>query len=63
MAEDFFKRFEAEMERQYPQAFVAEAALPPPAPPAAAPARKGLPIWVWGVVVLAIIAAAILLRR
>ena len=61
MAEDFFKRFDAEMERKYPQAYAAEAALPPAAPPA--PERKGVPAWVWVVVALAIIAAVFFLRR
>lgn len=61
MAEDFFKRFEAEMERRHPQAFEAEAALPPPTPAPVA-AGKGVPVWAWIVLGVAIVAAVFLLR-
>jgi len=61
MAEDFFKRFDAEMEQKHPQAYAAEAALPPPTP--APSARKGMPPWAWVVVGVAIVAAFLLLRR
>ena len=60
MAEQFFERFDAEMERRHPQAYAAEAALPP-APPTSA--RKGVPSWVWVLVALAIAAGLFLLRR
>jgi carbon monoxide dehydrogenase subunit G len=63
MAEEFFKRFDAEMERRHPQAYVAEAALPPPAEAPAAAPKGGVPAWVWIVVGLAIIAAIFLLRH
>lgn len=61
MAEDFFRRFDDEMQRRHPQSYAAEAALPPPA---AAPVarRKGVPTWVW-VAVAAVIAAVLLLAR
>jgi carbon monoxide dehydrogenase subunit G len=62
MAEDFFKRFEAEMERRHPRAFEAEAALPPPVAPAPVPS-KGIPFWAWLLLGVAIIAAVLLLRR
>jgi uncharacterized protein len=58
MAEDFFKRFDQEMQRRYPQAY-ADAATAPTAggaqSPRQPPARSGVPVWVWiaGVVVLA----------
>ena len=55
MAEDFFQRFDAEMQRRHPQAYAAEAALPPPAAaPAPASAQRPLPPWVWvaGAIVL-----------
>jgi carbon monoxide dehydrogenase subunit G len=61
MAEDFFKRFDAEMERRYPQAYAAEAALPPPASPASA--GKRVPVWAWALLGVAIVAAFFLLRR
>lgn len=52
MAEDFFKRFDNEMQRRYPQAYAAAA----PAPEAAIAAPEGakIPVWVWiaGAVVL-----------
>ncbi|HSV78369.1 MAG TPA: carbon monoxide dehydrogenase subunit G [Ramlibacter sp.] len=65
MAEDFFKRFEAEMERRYPQAFVAEAALAPatPDPAAAEEAGKATPAWVWVLLGILVVAALILLLR
>lgn len=61
MAEEFFKRFDAEMAGRNPQAYAAEAALPPSA--AAAPdAKGGVPAWVWILVGLAIVAAIFFLR-
>ena len=61
MAEDFFKRFDAEMERRNPEAYAAAAALPPAV--AAEPERKGVPVWAWVLLGLAIVAALFLLRR
>ena len=59
MAEDFFKRFDAEMQKRHPAPAPAEAV------PAAAPAaRPGIPAWVWVLAVIVALAAAIwLLRR
>ena len=57
MAEDFFRRFDEEMQRRYPQAYAAEAALAAAPAPAPAPAR-GVPTWAWiagGVVLAAIL--------
>jgi carbon monoxide dehydrogenase subunit G len=45
MAEDFFRRFDDEMQRRYPDAYAAQAELPAAAP-AAVPARR-LPLWAW----------------
>ena len=45
MAEDFFRRFDEEMQRRHPDAYAAQAALPPQAP-AVAP-RKAVPAWAW----------------
>ena len=63
MAEDFFKRFDAEMQRRHPAPIAAE---PAPAVVAAAPSEQhalaagggGLPAWMWavGVVVAAAVA-------
>lgn len=59
MAEDFFKRFDEEMQRRFPPAAAPEVAHPAPAPAAAAePAGRAVPIWVWvgGAVLLALLA-------
>ncbi len=42
MADDFFRRFDEEMQRRYP---AAEGAVVTPAAP---PARVAVPLWVWG---------------
>lgn len=49
MAEDFFKRFDDEMRRRYPQAYALAAAeaAQQPQPPSAAPPTAGVPVWVW----------------
>ena len=49
MAEDFFKRFDDEMQRRYPSALAA------PAAPAAA--RPGIPAWAWvaGAIAIAVV--------
>ena len=67
MAEDFFRRFDEEMQRRHPEAYAAEVAVPPSAAAAAAlaaaPARR-MPMWAWivfGVVVL--VALLLLLAR
>jgi carbon monoxide dehydrogenase subunit G len=65
MAEDFFKRFDEEMQRQHPEAYAAEAeaaagsAAAPPAPAAA----KGMPTWVWIAIAVAAVAALLILAR
>lgn len=63
MAEDFFRRFDEEMQRRHPEAYAAEAALPPPTAAPAAANGKGIPIWVWLLLGAAIVAALLLLRR
>jgi carbon monoxide dehydrogenase subunit G len=63
MAEDFFKRFDAEMQRLHPEAYAAEAAAAPPAAvPEAAPA-KGLPMWAWILFALVVLIALVMLAR
>jgi len=61
MAEDFFKRFDDEMQRRHPQAYAAEAALPPAAV-AEAPARR-MPVWAWIVFGFVVLIALLLLVR
>ncbi|MEO6624973.1 MAG: carbon monoxide dehydrogenase subunit G [Burkholderiaceae bacterium] len=62
MSEDFFKRFDDEMQRRYP----------PPAPmgaqdvgvaPVPAPTRSAIPGWVWPVVIVVVALAWYLLRK
>ncbi len=59
MAEDFFKRFDAEMQRQYPESYAAKVVMGEveAGPPAAAP-KTTIPLWVWiaGAAVLALAA-------
>jgi carbon monoxide dehydrogenase subunit G len=63
MAEDFFKRFDEEMQRRHPEAYAAAAALPAQAEAAAAPAAKGLPWWVWVAIAAAALAGLVLFGR
>jgi carbon monoxide dehydrogenase subunit G len=59
MAEDFFRRFEVELQRQYPEAYeqpqVVETGVPVSAAATEASAGGGVPAWVWvaGAVVVA----------
>lgn len=61
MAEDFFKRFDDEMQRRHPAA-VAPAVAPAPAPAAAA-GPLGLPVAAWVAIGLAALALAVWLAR
>jgi carbon monoxide dehydrogenase subunit G len=52
MAEDFFKRFDAEMQRQYPESYAAKMVMgeiETGASAVAAPAKMAIPLWVWAV--------------
>lgn len=60
MAEDFFKRFEQELQKRYP---VAEAAPEAAAPASAAGPRGGVPTWAWVVVAIAIAGVVFWLSR
>ena len=62
MAEDFFKRFDAEMQRQYPQAYAEKVAVAAPAAAAVA-APNAVPVWVWGAVAVAVAGVMYLLSR
>jgi len=61
MAEDFFRRFDEEMQRRHPQAAPAEAPAPAAAPVAAQ--AKRMPLWVWGLFAVVIVLALLLLAR
>ena len=62
MAEDFFKRFDNEMQRRFPRAEPppgdAQAVSPVPTPLAgdSSPRSGGVPVWVWALGVAALIA-------
>lgn len=65
MAEDFFRRFDQEMQRRHPEAYAAEAAqaaqaAAPAVAAEAAPAR-GLPLWAWIAFGVAVLLALLLL--
>jgi carbon monoxide dehydrogenase subunit G len=63
MAEDFFKRFDDEMQRQYPGAYAAAAATPAVAPAAAGAGGAGkIPVWAWVAGAVVVLAAIWLLR-
>jgi uncharacterized protein len=48
MAEDFFKRFDHEMQRQHPESYAAKVvAGNAPAEPASGVQTSGVPVWVW----------------
>ncbi|HSV47093.1 MAG TPA: carbon monoxide dehydrogenase subunit G [Ramlibacter sp.] len=70
MAEDFFKRFDAQMRQRHPEAYaLAEAAAaaaastpvaPPPPPP---PTGAGIPTWAWAVGAAVLLAAVLWLTQ
>lgn len=60
MSEEFFRRFDEEMQRRYPQAAAAEAATAAEA----APAKGGrIPLWAWVLFAAVILLALLLLLR
>ena len=66
MAEDFFKRFDNEMQRTHPEAYAAaEAAAAAGAGPVggAAAGARGVPGWVWAVAAAILVALALWLVR
>ena len=64
MAEDFFKRFDNEMQRQYPDVYAAKAATADTGTlPATMPQRTGVPAWIWGAGAAVLLAGLILVLR
>jgi carbon monoxide dehydrogenase subunit G len=79
MAEDFFRRFDEEMQRQHPEAYAAEAALAQAAAASQAPSRaqgqaepqgqvqasaaRRMPLWVWILFGSVVLLALLLLAR
>lgn len=55
MAEDFFKRFDEEMQRQHPESYAAKMVMGEESPPAK-DGKAAIPVWVWvaGAAVLAL---------
>lgn len=68
MAEDFFKRFDEAMQLRHPEAYAAQAQADAAAGAFTAPAAQpsagllGVPVWVWIVGAVALVAAIALLR-
>ena len=60
MSEEFFRRFDEEMQRRYPQAVAAEAAMAGEAAPAKA---RRIPLWAWVLFAAVILLALLLLLR
>lgn len=63
MAEDFFRRFDEEMQRRHPQAVAAEAAIAAQAAQAAHAPAKRMPLWVWVLLAAVILLGLLLLVR
>ena len=60
MAEDFFKRFDAEMQRQYPESYAAKMVMgeiETETTPVTVPAKTAIPLWVWVVGAVVLVAA------
>ena len=60
MAEDFFRRFDEEMQRRHPEAYAAAGAAAPVEAAAAATARR-MPLWAWIAFGVAVLVALLLL--
>ena len=58
MAEDFFRRFDEEMQRQHPESYAAKAGVVAPSATVAANGKARVPAWAWatGVVLVAVVA-------
>lgn len=63
MAEDFFKRFDDEMQRQHPEAYAVKEPAAAVSQEPATGSGSGLPTWVWAVGVLAAAAGLYLATR
>lgn len=65
MAEDFFRRFDEEMQRRHPEAVAAEEALgvAPSASAGPAATMSKLPLWAWILFGVVVLAALLLLAR
>lgn len=60
MAEDFFRRFDGEMQKRHPDAYAAKSqALATAQSAGASPGGAGIPAWLWLAAALALIAGAV----
>ena len=60
LAEDFFRRFDEELQRRYPATPGGAVVAPPPATPASG---RGLPTWAWAAIAVVIAGAIYLASR
>jgi carbon monoxide dehydrogenase subunit G len=64
MAEDFFRRFDEEMQRRHPEAYAGPAAAAPlPVSPLADGSAQRMPMWVWIAFGVVVLVALLLLAR
>ena len=64
MAEDFFKRFDNEMQRQYPEAYAAKIVMGDVSTqPGALEQKSRMPMWVWAAVVAAVLLGLVFIFR
>ncbi|GAB3649294.1 CoxG family protein [Ramlibacter alkalitolerans] len=64
MADDFFRRFDEEMKRRYPEAYAEPAATPLPVSPVGeAASDRRMPMWVWIAFGAVVLVALLLLAR
>jgi uncharacterized protein len=65
MAEDFFRRFDEEMQRRHPEAYAvpAAAALPTESPLKTDLGAKRIPLWAWITFVFVVVIALVMLAR
>jgi len=68
MAEDFFRRFDEEMQRRHPEAYAAAAAAaaetaPLPVSPLGESAARRMPLWVWVAFGVVVLVALLMLAR
>lgn len=64
MAEDFFRRFDEEMQRRHPEAVAADAAVASVVPPAPEiGSARAIPVWAWIAFAAAVLLALLLLAR